>query len=55
MKLRTAAVEATDNAGNRVGGPWGLPLDREAKDELKQLVREYGPIEPKEASCTTKK
>lgn len=48
MKLRTAAVDATDDAGNRVGGPYFLPLTVEAKRELAALVREFGPIQQKE-------
>jgi hypothetical protein len=49
MLLRTAAVEATDDQGNRIGGPYALPLSDEAKRELKQLMREYGPITGKDS------
>lgn len=45
MKLRTVAIEATDDTGNRIAGPWPLPLTREAKQELRTLIREYGPLE----------
>ncbi len=44
LKLKTAAVNACDDEGNRVGGPYFLPLDIEAKAELKTLQREYGAI-----------
>jgi hypothetical protein len=42
--LRPAAVDATDDAGNRIAGPWALPLDREAKQEINRLAEEYGPV-----------
>jgi len=47
MKLRTAAVVATTDDGDKIGGPYFLPLDREAKTELSQLAREHGPIDIK--------
>lgn len=58
MKLRTAAVNVTDDAGNKVGGPYFLPLDADAKREIKGLEREFGPLElkkDKEQSCSTKR
>jgi hypothetical protein len=47
MKLKTAAVAATDDDGNRIGGPYFLPLDDAAKQELSRLAREFGPVEIK--------
>ena len=47
MKLKTAAVAATDDDGNRIGGPYFLPLDEAAKQELNRLAREFGPLEMK--------
>ncbi len=53
MKLRTAAVVATTDDGDKIGGPYFLPLDHAAKTEINQLVRDHGPldIKPKEQSC----
>ena len=49
MMLKTAAVNATDDDGVKVGGPYFIPLSTDDKDELKALIRIYGPIEkPKE-------
>lgn len=50
MKLRTAAVVATTDDGDKIGGPYFLPLDHAAKTEINQLVRDHGPldIKPKE-------
>lgn len=53
MKLRTAAVVAMDDDGNTVGGPYFLPLNADDKRELSALLREFGPIEPKEKQCNT--
>ena len=47
MRLKTAAVDATDDDGNRIGGPYFLPLDDAAKHEIKALEREFGPLELK--------
>ncbi|CAB4166748.1 hypothetical protein UFOVP836_54 [uncultured Caudovirales phage] len=57
MKLRTAAVIATTDDGDKIGGPYFLPLDTDAKTEINQLVREHGPLDitAKEQSCSTKK
>ncbi len=48
MKLRAAAVVATTDDGDKIGGPYFLPLDHAAKTEINQLVREHGPIETKQ-------
>ena len=45
MKLRTAAVIATTDDGDKIGGPYFLPLDTDAKTEINQLVREHGPLD----------
>ncbi len=47
MKLKTVAVAATDDNGNRVGGPYFLPLDDAAKHEIRTLEREFGRLELK--------
>ena len=44
MKLRTAAVDATTDDGDKIGGPYFLPLDADARKEINQLAREHGPI-----------
>lgn len=44
MILRPAAVDATDDSGNRIAGPWALPLDADARKEINTLAREYGPV-----------
>ena len=52
MKLKTAAVDATTDDGQRLAGPFFLPLDSAAKQELRALIREYGPLEkPKGKPC----
>jgi hypothetical protein len=56
MKLRTAAVDAAvDN--KRVGGPWAIPLDKDALKEIKALEQEFGRVtfEREESPCSTKK
>lgn len=45
MRLRTAAVDALTDDGEKIGGPYFLPLDAEARRELLRLEREFGPIE----------
>jgi len=57
VKLRTAAVVATTDDGDKIGGPYFLPLDPPAKQEINQLAREYGPLDIKkqEQPCSTKK
>ncbi len=59
MKLRTAAVDATTDDGKRVGGPWAIPLDRAALQEIKALEQEFGRVDfekPKEKQpCLMKK
>lgn len=45
MKLRTAAVDAVTDDGKRVGGPWAIPLDRDALKEIKALEAEFGRVE----------
>lgn len=45
MKLRTAAVDAATDDGKRVGGPWAIPLDRDALKEIKALEQEFGRVE----------
>ena len=47
------AVVATTDDGDKIGGPYFLPLDHAAKTEINQLVREHGPldIKPKEQPC----
>lgn len=57
MKLRTAAVVATTDDGDKIGGPYFLPLDAEAKTEINQLARQHGPLylTAKEQPCSTKK
>jgi hypothetical protein len=52
--LRTASVDATDDSGNRIAGPWALPLDREARKEINRLAEEFGPVtfKQKEQSCS---
>ncbi len=47
MKLRTAAVVATTDDGDKIGGPYFLPLDTPAKQEINELAREYGPLDIK--------
>jgi len=47
VKLRTAAVVATTDDGDKIGGPYFLPLDQPAKQEIKELAREYGPLDIK--------
>jgi hypothetical protein len=42
VKLRTAAVIATTDDGDKIGGPYFLPLDDAAKQEIKALEREFG-------------
>jgi hypothetical protein len=44
MRFKAASIYVTDDNGNRVGGPYALPLDREAKREINRLMREFGPI-----------
>jgi hypothetical protein len=53
VKLRAVAVVATTDDGDKIGGPYFLPLDHAAKTEINQLVREHGPldIKPKEQPC----
>ena len=57
MKLRriVTAVDATDDDGNRIAGPWPLPLDRAAQQEIKELAKQYGPVmaDSKEQPCKT--
>ena len=58
MKLRTAAVDAAvDN--KRVGGPWAVPLDKDALKEIKALEQEFGRVEFEQSkdkpSCSTQK
>jgi hypothetical protein len=53
VKLRTAAVVATTDDGDKIGGPYFLPLDRDAKTELNQLAREHGPIDVKKLEQKT--
>lgn len=43
MRLRTAAVDAAVE-GKRVGGPWAIPLDRDALKEIKALEQEFGRV-----------
>lgn len=43
MRLCTAAVDARVD-GKRVGGPWAIPLDREALREIKALEQEFGRV-----------
>ena len=52
MRLRTAAVDAVVD-GKRVGGPWAIPLDRDALKEIKALEQEFGRVtfEREEPSC----
>ncbi len=53
MKLRTAAVDAAvDN--KRVGGPWAIPLDKDALNEIKALELEFGRVEFTQAKDNTK-
>jgi len=49
MKLRAAAVDATTDDGQRVGGPWALPLDADAIKEIRALENEYGRVEFKQS------
>jgi hypothetical protein len=44
VKLRTAAVDAAVD-GKRVGGPWAIPLDKDALKEIKALELEFGRVE----------
>lgn len=57
MRLRTAAVVATTDDGDKIGGPYFLPLDAEAKTEINQLARQHGPLDltAKEQACSKKK
>jgi len=57
MTLEPASVDARVS-GKRVGGPWALPLDREAKKEIRALEQEFGRVEfkqSKEQTCSTQK
>lgn len=45
MKLKYAAVIACDDDGNKIAGPFFLPLTQEDKAEINALKPEYGPIE----------
>jgi hypothetical protein len=57
MTLEPASVDARVS-GKRVGGPWALPLDREAIKEIKALEPEFGRVEfkqSKEQTCSTQK
>ncbi len=47
MRLRTAAVVATTDDGDKIGGPYFLPLDADARNEINQLAREHGPLDLK--------
>lgn len=52
MKLRTAAVDLTDDEGRRLAGPYTLDystgkaaLPHEARQAVKELTPEFGPIQ----------
>jgi hypothetical protein len=52
MKLRTAAVDLTDDAGRRIAGPYMLDystgkaaLPEQARRDINDLKAEFGPLE----------
>ena len=53
MTLEPAAVDARVD-GKRVGGPWALPLDADAKKEIRALELEFGRVEFKQAKDNPK-
>jgi hypothetical protein len=53
VKLRTAAVDAAVD-DKRVGGPWAIPLDKDALKEIKALEQEFGRVEFTQSKDNTK-
>jgi hypothetical protein len=51
MKLKPVVVEFTSDNGQRIAGPWPLPLTPDQRRELQTLAREYGPLAKEQSSA----